>query len=220
MSRISHKYKFIFFAFPKTGSESIRKMLDPYSDIKAVTRKEITSENPFYTHITPQETKDIFEEKGWNYDEYYKFVCVRNPFSRLLSLYNMTCRNDIKTPHFTEWLLKLSPHSKKRGSWMLNGQLTLKDFISSENNEILVDNVLKLENIDSEMKYIMNELKLSKLKINDENVPHINKGRYLKYKIKNKTKIQEKYNSYYNKKMIDFVLKHFEWEIKEYNYSF
>jgi Sulfotransferase family len=214
MSRISHKYKFIFFAFPKTGSESIRKMLDPYSDIKAVNRKNITDDNPFYTHITPKETKDIFDEKGWDYDKYYKFVCVRNPFSRLLSLYNMTCKNNIKTPSFSDWLFKLEPHSKKRGNWMLNGELTLKDFISSENDEeILIDNVLKLENIDSEMKFMMNKLKLS-----NKNVPHINKGRYLKSKTKNKT--QEKYNLYYNKKMINFVLKHFNWEIEKYNYSF
>ena len=60
MSRISHTHKFIYFAFPKTGSESVRKILDPYSDIKAVTRSHVTKDNPFYTHITPEETKKIF----------------------------------------------------------------------------------------------------------------------------------------------------------------
>ena len=177
MSRISHKHKFIFFAFPKTGSESIRKILDPYSDIKAVVKSKITKENPFYTHITPEETRNIFQEKGWNYNEYFKFVCVRNPFSRLISLYHMTFKGKA-APSFSNWILNLKPHSKERGNWFLNGQLSFHDYITDNSNSILVDKVIKLEEIDRELPKV-----LKQLNIKHKYIPHVNKGSYFPSKV-------------------------------------
>ena len=59
--RISHQYKFILFCNPKTGSESFREMLDPYSDLRVNNNVREQGENlPFYTHISPLETKEIF----------------------------------------------------------------------------------------------------------------------------------------------------------------
>jgi len=61
--RISHQYKFILFCNPKTGSKSFREMLDPYSDLRVNNNVREQGENlPFYTHISPVETKEIFEE--------------------------------------------------------------------------------------------------------------------------------------------------------------
>ena len=88
--RISHQYKFILFCNPKTGSESFREMLDPYSDLRVNNNVREQGENlPFYTHISPLETKEIFNELGWEYDSYLKIICTRNPFNRLVSLYEM-----------------------------------------------------------------------------------------------------------------------------------
>lgn len=214
MSRISHRYKFIFFAFPKTGSESIRKILDPYSDIKAVNRKDITIDNPFYTHITPEETQKIFKEKGWNYDDYYKFTCVRNPFSRLVSLYNMTRKNKKSTPSFTNWLIDINPKSKERGSWISNGQLSFKEYISSTDGDILVDKVIKLENINIELENVLRDLN-----IKNEVVPHINKGKYKK-NINRIRSSQKLYRLFYNVNTIEFVSKHFKWEMEQFDYRF
>ena len=56
--RISHKHNFIFFCNPKTGSESFREMLNPFSEIKVNNNvREQSTSTPFYTHITPFETK-------------------------------------------------------------------------------------------------------------------------------------------------------------------
>lgn len=110
--RISHKYKFICFANPKTGLESIRKILDQYSDIIAPVYLERTKENPFYSHITCAEARDIFESKGWDYSTYTKFVFVRNPWARLVSLYEMIYgrRPWRRRSPFSVWLLSTRPN--------------------------------------------------------------------------------------------------------------
>ena len=86
--RISHRYRFIFFANPKTGSSSVRHFLNSYTDVMPVRDyRERTADNPFYPHITPKETRRLFEDYGWDFYGYTKFVFVRNPWDRLVSLY-------------------------------------------------------------------------------------------------------------------------------------
>ena len=204
MSRISHEHKFIFFSFPKTGSESVRSILDPYSDVLAVTKSETSKDNPFYSHITPYETKRLFEEKGWNYDEYYKFTCVRNPYKRLISLYKMKYKMFSKTS-FSKWVRTLKPNSKIRGDWYKNGTINFKNFISDPEGNILVDEVIKLEEINTKLPIL-----LAKFGIKIQNVPHTNKG---------KVKLASKTKDLIDEKELEFISKKYEWEIKEYGYS-
>lgn len=231
MSRISHKHKFIFFSFPKTGSESVRSILDPYSDIKAVTKSEITKENPFYSHITPNETKKIFESKGWNYNEYYKFTCVRNPYERLMSLYKMKYKT-FDQNSFSKWVRTLRPNSKIRGDWYKNGIITFKNFISDPDGNVLVDEVIKLEEININLPILLN-----KFGIKIGYIPHINKGSVsgsTKKVSKKKSSIFKKNSqnvslvfgkslqkiNLIDEKGKDFISKKYEWEIKEYGYNF
>ena len=207
MSRISHKHKFIFFSFPKTGSESVRSILDPYSDIIAVTKSQITEQNPFYSHITPFETKKIFEEKGWNYDEYYKFTCVRNPYKRLISLYKMKFKIFNQTS-FSKWVRSLRPNSKIRGDWYKNGTINFKNFISDPDGKILVNEVVKLEEINSKLPILLN-----KFGVKISQVPHTNKG-FNSVNGESKTKKKDGIDE----KAIEFISRKYEWEIKEYGY--
>lgn len=85
--RISHRYKFVFFSNPKTGSESVRLMLDPYSDIHCRRPSECNPDFPFYDHMRPVELRDVFAERGWEFGSYFKFTFVRNPWARLVSVY-------------------------------------------------------------------------------------------------------------------------------------
>ena len=107
--RVSHKYKFIFFCNPKTGSDSFREMLDPYSDLRVNNNvREQSKSFPFYTHISPIETKEIFKKLEWEYDSYLKIICIRNPYYRLVSLYEMIYKRSpsLFRPSFKNWLLK------------------------------------------------------------------------------------------------------------------
>ncbi|MEX0853104.1 MAG: hypothetical protein WD036_07465 [Bauldia sp.] len=51
--RISHRYRFIFFANSKTGSESVRAWLNPFSDIRGVSSAKAAPADPFSAHMRP-----------------------------------------------------------------------------------------------------------------------------------------------------------------------
>ena len=92
--RISHKHKFIFFAPPKTASSSVRKSLNPFSDIRSCG---VDEEDEFYYHVKPTKLKIYFKNQNWNWKNYYKFAFVRNPWSRLVSKWNYRVRSASKS---------------------------------------------------------------------------------------------------------------------------
>lgn len=213
MSRISHKHKFIFFAFPKTGSDCVRKILAPYSDVICTVFTKTTDKNPFYSHITPTETRDIFESKGWKFDEYFKFVFVRNPFARVVSLYNMIAKDQ----DFKEWLktLKnkgdggcLNPNHK----WKIYGAYSLINFISDKSGCVLVDKIIKLEDIDK----VLPKMLFKKFGIRIKKIPKTNQG---KYKSQKKTS-DRKYRKYYDDESRKIVENLYSYELDTFNYEF
>jgi hypothetical protein len=211
MSRISHKYKFIFFSYPKTGSTSVRSILDKYSDICATTYNKRTTENPFYSHITAAETKKIFEEKGWDFDSYFKFVFIRNPYSRIVSLYNMST----KTTPFNKWIMTIQNNGNggykgdPSRKWRINGAYSLLNF-AGDGKKLLVDKVIKLSDIDTEFPKILQQLGIP---IDDTTItiPTQNIGKYKQ--IKN-------WKKYYNEKCKQRVYELYSQDLKHYNYTF
>ena len=210
--RISHKHNFIFFCNPKTGSESFREMLNPFSEIKVNNNvREQSTSTPFYTHITPFETKKIFNKLGWKYNQYYKIVCVRNPYDRLVSLYEMIYKRRPKLlkPSFNKWFLNTISYGIGGGGkdyqrWRKYGTYSLKNFISDKNGNILVDKVIRLEDFDVEIPQLFEKLKLPKLKsIVKKNVGSKRKKTY----------------EYFDKELESIVKKRYSWDLKKYNYK-
>jgi len=80
--RISHKHKFIFLSKPKCASESIREKLNKFSDIKS------EGKYPYHHHTTAFELRMHFNAMGWNWDEYFSFTTIRNPWDMIVSLYH------------------------------------------------------------------------------------------------------------------------------------
>lgn len=209
--RISHKYKFIFFSFPKTGSESLRKMLDPYSDIKDVSYQDITPDNPFYSHISPEEMQIIFKERGWDFDSYHKIVCVRNPFDRLVSLYEMIYRKWPINPPFNLWIQKIKNNSSGGGGkdherWRKYGSYSLKNYISDKDGKILVDEIIQLENFETSIPKLF---ELLQIPISED----------FKIVKKNSAGRKKTVESYYSEKSIKIVNENYKWEIEKFNYK-
>jgi len=82
---ISHKHKFITIDIPKTGTRSFRESLIPLGVIDEFGVPNLKAE--FYQHDGAIRAKKQFVKNGWNWNEYFKFTIVRNPWQRYFSFF-------------------------------------------------------------------------------------------------------------------------------------
>ena len=221
--RISHRHKFVFFSNPKTGSESVRALLDPYSEIAGIPLWECSPEFPFYSHIRPVELRTIFRERGWEFDDYYRFTFVRNPWARLVSLYHMihtwppsnAFRRVLGSPWrpgirgFRRWVRSTSPDGAGAGGppdqrWMRYGTYSLPSYAGDENGRLLVNRVIKLEEIDRDLPQVLEEIGLPPA----PTIPHVNARKHRDYR------------EYYDSATRSLIETRYAFEIERYGYSF
>jgi Sulfotransferase family len=200
--RISHKHKFIYISKPKSASESIRQALDEYSDI-------FSDENflsPYYHHTTLRQLKKHFNEMGWDFNSYFKFTSLRNPWDMVVSLY-FYAKTDINGLEF--WHNSPDYEPQKLMSfkkWILKGKAdwfyTLPNFILDDNGNNLVDCVVRVENLNSDLELVAHKLGI---KIN---CPHVNKT------------CHKKYSEYYDGDTKEIIAKVFKFDIEYGGYEF
>ncbi len=211
--RISHRHRFIFFARPKTGSSSLRQFLNPYSDVLPVKNHlERTPDNPFYPHMRPIEVREQFRARGWNFEGYTKFVCARNPWARIVSLYRHVQEASPETPDFSQWLLSLDPDGAGGGGedwqrWRRYGSYTLESYVGDEQGSPLVDVILRLEDTATELRPFLETLGLPGLA--EREIPHSN----------NRAQ-GESYTRFYDEASRDRVAALYRGEIKQFGYVF
>lgn len=231
--RISHRYKFVFFSNPKTGSESVRLMLDAFSDVGCVRLRQRTPEFPFYDHILPVELREIFRERGWSWDEYYKFTFVRNPWARLVSVYaaildrgfagrvrdareaisRLVLRRDLApdVEGFRRWVREIRTSGgggggKPHHGWRRKGTWSIAAFVGDGEGNELVDEVIKLEGAADRLPKLAAELGLpggDALRL-----PRVNVHRHPKYPI------------YYDDATAEYVGKLYADDIARFGYRY
>ena len=158
---ISTEKKFIFVAVPKTGSTSIEKMLERYSDEELEEGKT--------KHVAFRDIKDI--------ESYHKFCFFRNPWDRIVSLYHYQLRNDgiflsrrVRDVSFDEWLKKCVQQSIGA---VFRRQT---DYILERGKLIPNISIYKFEEIDDSWKHICKTLDLEWSPL-----PHTNKSKHKHY---------------------------------------
>jgi hypothetical protein len=218
--RISHKYKFIFLAYPRTASGTIRKLLDPYSEIKSVNLSQSSIKSPFHDHISAVSLKNIFDQRDWAWDEYQRFCVVRNPWDRMYSLFlwrksregkwlkhyspKINLANIIfsKLPERIAFPFFIMSRFPKKGS-----AKTLHSFISDFDEKILVNKVLKFENLAVELPHYLSSIGIPGENLNSIEAQHTNKGR-------------ASYIPKYNDLTKQRVQTLFRYEIERFDYAF
>jgi hypothetical protein len=216
--RISHRYQFVFLAYPRTASRSVREVLDAYSDIQGVHPTRTSRRNPFSQHMPAREAKGIFEDKGWDWFGYHRFCVVRNPYTRVVSLYhhhrNMRIQGAparapiprlralvkyrLERPKsFKEYVLGID---KEQGMTM-----PLYDFIHDDDGNCLVNDVLRFEELaDGLPRYL---LQLG-IQIGPEEIPLVGAS-----------EVQD-YVAYYDEETQSFVENLYQYEIERFGYRF
>ena len=181
---INHDLKCIFVEVPKTGSTSIRSIIGqpetPHLDIRQIKNE-----------IKPEE-----------FDTYFKFGFVRNPWDRAVSLYNrkegVQLKHKISFADFARWHdyatdTCIHPTRKKY-------QL---DFFTNSAGELLVDFIGKFENLQEDFSSICDKIGIPR-----QELPHENKTNH------------KHYTEYYDDETREIVAQKYAKDIEYFGYEF
>lgn len=207
---ISHQLKFIFVHINKNGGTSLHQELQQYYD-------------PHEWSVAERGLKHQYIEWYTDYykrPDYFKFTIVRNPWSRVVSIYNNRRERGIKGPHqdmnfseYVEWLgnkdFNREITTRPDNGWGLAGSripdwdgLQL-NWITDSNGEILVDYIGKLEEYQKSFNYICN-----KIGIKPTELPHLHRSKH------------EHYTKYYTTDTLRVIAEKYARDIEAFGYEF
>lgn len=202
---ISHKFRCIFVHIPKTAGNSINRIFG------------IDWENHKDLARYAQETRAV------EFESYFKFAIVRNPWDRLLSDYNFQKkkRRDKKSKlhlfserglvrSFSEWIdaVLADPFHYPPHAWGADVSDGLHrwspqiDWVTL-NGRVAVDEVLRLEDLDREFPRVCKQLGVSCSRIPKRN-----------------SKFHWHYSFYYDESTRQKVTDYYSADIKRFGYSF
>jgi len=177
---ISHKHKFICISIPKTGTRSLRETLCPLNILDIIGHPTSTD---FPQHGIALECKQSLENLGYNFDDYFSFCVVRNPWDRYLSFfkyYKERAEEYLKTTDFKEWKDLKIKQGKFASELFTNNneRFILKKIICRQRNqseyflntrEIIVSHIARFENLQNEFDYLCETIGLDKIQLSHGN---------------------------------------------------
>lgn len=141
---ISHRYKFVCINIPKTGTATREVFFKTYMDLWFKDKK-FKALYFIPRHAPAWVAKQEFAINGWDWDDYFKFTFVRNPWYRYISLHEMQIRNP------------LYGIQKNFNSWLTEGKLGAapnQDYYYLQDNQVILDKIYKYENLEDSIKEI------------------------------------------------------------------
>jgi Sulfotransferase family len=212
---ISHKHKCIFVEVPKTGSTSIRAILGkayiPHLNLVEIKTLMENSWTQFcgrtnrirsaLYELLPRERKiDIGRRQ---FESYFKFGFVRNPWDRVVSLYERTepiqMKDKMSFEEFVDWIqfssatcIHSSPH-RYQLDWFLDGS-----------GNMLADFIGRFERLDEDWAVVAD-----KLGIAEKTLPHTRENPRPRH-----------YTEYYNPRTRDLIAQKFRVDIEHFSYQF
>lgn len=215
---ISHKLKFLTIDIPKTGTRSYRETLEPLGVLDIIGQPGAAMD-AFYQHTKATKLLTEFNDRGWDWDSYYKYVTIRNPWARYGS-YLQWAKNvheHCSTQPYENLsgvqknIYKIFDNIFKKTK--LNDQKILRILINNEDSqekyfvhdrEIIVDHIARFEDIKQEFAALCKKVGL----LNNVEFKHSNSGGDYNYK------------DFYNQELIDLVAGKESYVINNYGYQY
>ena len=211
---ISHRYKCIFVEVPKTGSTSVRRILGaaikPHLSLSEIRRMMETNwvirggrKDRIMEWLYPMLPAEGRKERGrQQFQSYFKFGFVRNPWDRVVSLYERTealqLRNEMTFDQFVDWIeyssatcVHSSPHRYQL------------DWFVDPNGNVLADFIGKFERLDEDWAFVAQKLGVN------EKLP--------RQRVNPRTR---HYTEYYTPRTRDMIANKFRVDIERFGYEF
>ena len=164
------RHGFWFVDIPRTSSSSIRAELGkfygiPYGKSNTFDKKH-SSPQIFKDHLPAKRMRQILGPEIW--DRIFTFTFVRNPWDRIVSIYNWR-RKIGKISHeltFRDYILELKRAHRGTGGDLFNyygHYYGSCDYILGKNDEIIVDFIGKYENRERDIKEIARQIGFKEL---------------------------------------------------------
>ena len=229
---LSQKYKCIFVHIPKVAGQSIEHaFLDLHGLSWEMRAPLLLRENsnpeagpPRLAHLKASEYVPCGYVTQEEFDSYFKFAFVRNPWSRLVSIYKYLGYTEVMP--FKQFIKK---DFGSEDEW--EPRLFVKpqyDYLFDKNNKQLVDYVGRFEELQSGFDYVCNEIGIQQMML-----PYVNKTgsdvriyEILKKLVKRVSplhryyEIKGSYTEYYDDESKRLVSKLYEKEIEAFKYTF
>ena len=169
---VNHKYKFIFIKSFKTAGTSLEIALSKFCSSKDILTPIVPEDekireklgftgpsnyNGMKEHMTAKDLKKRINHDIFN--EYLKFVTVRNPFDQIISAYywhNESKKNKKKFLFFKKKPITFDKFFSRKAHHIFQDEINRY----TEDNKILVDDFIKYEAIENDIKQISKKLKL------------------------------------------------------------
>lgn len=204
---ISNKRRFIYIHIYKTAGASITSALLPFASdslsifIGKLFRKAGIpkfNHRPYDDHIS---AKELIDKIGIDrFNRYFSFAFVRNPWDWQVSIYEFVIQRSGHTQHK---LFKDMCTFDNYIEWRCKNEVRYqKDFIYSEQGELLVDFVGRYENLDEDFTTICDKIGII------AELPVLNVSR------------SKPYQEYYTKNSIELVRSTFAPDIEQFKYEF
>lgn len=205
--------KFIFIHIHKVAGKSISRALEKNLFPSIINsndflhyhyKKRFLSSSIIYENESISKHSKAIDYKNYlnsDYDNYFKFAFVRNPFDWQVSLFHYMKQHKEHFQHEIVKNMNFPNYIEWRCSEDLNYQ---SDYIVDSKDNIIVDTIGKFENIKDDIKIIENNIDFNL------QIPHINKSNH------------RHYSSYYDKFSKNLVIKNFEkdFHLLKYSYNF
>ena len=234
---VSNKHNCIFIHIPKVAGQSIELFFLNLNSLDWTTRDQLLLKRnknpqkgpPRLAHLKSHEYLDLKYVSEQEFNSFYKFSFVRNPWDRLVSLYKFSKIN--QSISFARFVKKILPKLIKSEEWFYGKQY---DYIYHK-NKLNVDFVGKFENLHQDFSTVCDSLNIKFNKL-----PHKNKsiedGGLLKFKHQlkflalNPVEIlhfhpdvikSRDYREYYtSNELIDLVYQMYKEDVEVFNYKF